>query len=56
MKCPFRIKTITTKNIKKAYQYPYDEEEKFFHDCYKGNCMAYDKENNKCVKLNVEDR
>lgn len=52
MKCPFRTKTILTKNIRKTHQFPYDKTEVFFMDCVEEKCMAYDKDNKKCVEIN----
>lgn len=51
MKCPFKKKVTITKGIKKAYCYPYDKIENYFGECSKQNCMAYDKETERCLKI-----
>lgn len=51
MLCPFKKKVIITKGIKKSYCYPYDKIENKFGECSQVECMAYDKENKKCLNI-----
>lgn len=54
MKCPFKKKVIITKGIKESYCFPYDKIESEFDDCLLVHCMAYDKEDKKCLRLKIQ--
>lgn len=55
MKCPFRTKTILTKDIKKQYQFAYDRTEITYMDCVGKDCMAYNVATNLCRRLEGEN-